>query len=132
MVNRAIVQEKMGKQEEAIKILEEAIVVKGSDRRIHTNLGIIHRKVGNLEESEKHLNFACEQSQILEQFSSASSSESDADQEINASSLAPRSSMHLVEKEAKKKQKKYTQTSEVTLINRLLLKKENARGQTEG
>lgn len=39
----------------ALKNLEKAIVIKGTDRRIHTNLGIINRKIGNYEKSETHL-----------------------------------------------------------------------------
>lgn len=45
----------MGKGEEAINYLERAIVLKGTDRKIHTNLGIINRKIGNFEKSGKHL-----------------------------------------------------------------------------
>lgn len=55
LVNVAIMHDKLGQKDLALQSLERAVVIKGSDRKIHANLGIINRKMGNFEKSETHL-----------------------------------------------------------------------------
>ena len=65
LVNLAILKDRLGKWGEAIKHLEEAVVIKGAtDRKIHTNLGIIKRKEGKLQEGQNHIEIALEISEL--------------------------------------------------------------------
>jgi tetratricopeptide (TPR) repeat protein len=51
MVNAALISDKLGNRDEAIKLLEQAVSLKATDRRIYTNLGAFHRLKGNFDES---------------------------------------------------------------------------------
>ncbi len=76
-VNRSVLLEKRGEREKAIKDMEQAVALKGTNRKILNNFGVLKKREGDVEQSAKMFKLAIK----VDALSSNESTESEVEDE---------------------------------------------------